>query len=385
MAKPSGALCNLSCSYCFYKPKEPISGGPTEFMSYLTLENYLKQMISAEPTDNVTISWQGGEPTLLGIEFYRKAIDLASKFLPKGKKLQWTMQTNGVLLDDEWCQFFRKNHYLVGISLDGPKEAHDAYRRNSEGQGTFERVIQAIDLLKRHRVDFNVLCCVHSANSNKGLKVYRFFRDNLGVQYMQFIPVVEFISRTRLDSNRVTSRSVNPAQWGQFLIQVFDEWVRHDVGKVFVPLFDWALWSWMGLESPACIFKQICGRALVVEHSGDVYSCDHFVDATHLVGNINDLALEEITESDEQKQFGLRKSQLPKQCLRCNVRFVCNGECPKNRFVAADGDGELGLNYLCEGYKNFFRHIDKPMRIMADLVCTGRFADEVMQSNYLRS
>jgi uncharacterized protein len=329
MAKPSGALCNLSCSYCFYKPKKPLSGDTTRFMSYLTLENYLKQMISAEPSDIVTISWQGGEPTLLGIEFYRKAVEIAAKFLPKGKKIEWAMQTNGILLDEKWCDFFEQNHYLVGLSLDGPKEAHDAYRRNHKGQGTFDSVIRAVELLKGHNVDFNVLCCVHSANSDKGLQVYRFLRDNLGVQYIQFIPVVEYVSTTSPNSNHVTSRSVKPAQWGQFLIQVFDEWVRHDVGKVFVLLFDWVLWPWLGLESPACIFKQVCGRALIVERSGDVYSCDHFVDPDHFVGNISNLPLARIVECEKQKQFGLRKSFLPDQCLKCNMLFVCNGECTK--------------------------------------------------------
>ena len=380
MAKPAGARCNLSCSYCFYRSKDFRHQSANNFMSEQVLEKYVSQVIASEPTDQATIAWQGGEPTLLGVEFYRKAANLASKYLPRGKRIQWTMQTNGTLLNDDWCDFFRQNGYLVGISLDGPQEVHDAYRKDSQGNGTFVEVIHAIELLKKHEVDFNVLCCVHSANGNMGLGVYRFLRDNVGSRYIQFIPVVEHAMGNRRLSQTcdlVTSRSVQPMQWGQFLIDVFDEWVHNDVGEVFVLIFDWALASWLGLESPACIFQRKCGRALVLEQNGDIYSCDHFVNQENLIGNIQTQPLVKILSSKKQSKFGARKENLPIYCEKCNFRFACNGECPKNRFTSTF-TGEPGPNYLCAGYKRFFAHIDKSMQIMACLVSLGRPVEEIM-------
>jgi len=353
-------------------------------MTDKVLEKYISQVIALEPTKQVTLAWQGGEPTLLGIDFYRKAANLATKYLPKGKKIQWTIQTNGVLLDNEWCDFFRQNQYLVGVSLDGPRDAHNAYRRDSFGKGTFNKVIRGIQLLKKHKVDFNILCCVHSANGDRGLEVYRFLRDNLEVRYVQFIPVVERSKNGQsasVSGHIATSRSVRPIQWGEFLIDVFDEWVHHDVGKVFVMIFDWTLSSWLGIESPACIFQQRCGHAPILEHNGRLYCCDHFVNDAHFIGDISISPLTKVLASKKQIEFGERKAYLPKYCQKCSVRFACNGECPKNRFIRSP-DGESGLNYLCEGYKRYFTYVDKPMKIMASLISLGRLAEEIMSIQY---
>ncbi len=374
IAKPAGSKCNLSCNYCFYIGTNTQKNS-ADFMSYKTLENFISQVLFSPP-EQVSITWQGGEPTLLGIDFYKKAKNIAEKYSPFDKKIQWSIQTNGTLLDDEWCSFFRDNNYLVGISLDGPRECHNSYRKDSHGAGTFDSVFHAIETLKRHKVDFNVLCCVHDANQDKALEVYRFLRDSVGARYIQFIPIVER-KTSDLNTNTVTSRSVQPAKWGKFLIDVFEEWVQNDVGKVFVLMFDWTLSSWLNLNNPACIFQQTCGNAVVLEKNGDIFSCDHFVKAENLIGNINSSSLTKIVLSDKQKAFGKQKSNLPKNCLNCKVRFACNGECPKNRFVTSPGE-EAGLNFLCEGYKAFFEHVDKPMRMMAYLVRHGRYAEEIM-------
>lgn len=374
LAKPVGASCNLSCKYCFYKNKETDSK-QSPIMSDEVLDAYIKQLIEMEPSDQAVIAWQGGEPTLAGIDFYKKAVTLAAKYLPKNKTIQWTIQTNGVLLNGEWCSFFRENNYLVGLSLDGPKNVHDAFRVDRAEAGSFEAVMNAVELLKRHRVEFNILCCVHAANENWALEVYRFLRDVAGARYIQFIPVVERLSEPQQPEGKmpVSSRSVHPAQWGQFLNDVFDEWVQRDVGEVFVLLFDWTLAAWVGLESPACIFQEKCGEAVVLEREGSIYSCDHFVDDTHLLGNILETPLQKLCRSSKQLEFGHEKSQLPKACLECEYRFACNGECPKNRFNS--------LNYLCEGYKNFFAHTAKPMWKMAQLILAGHSAAEIMNAN----
>jgi uncharacterized protein len=376
LAKPVGASCNLACKYCFYKDKET-GNQRSPVMSDEVLEAYIKQLIEMEPSDRVVIAWQGGEPTLAGIDFYKKAVKTASKYLPENKTIEWTMQTNGVLLNDDWCRFLRENSFLVGLSLDGPKTVHDAFRVDRAEAGSFEAVMNAVELLKRHRVEFNVLCCVHAMNENRALEVYRFLRDVAGTRYIQFIPVVERLSGRQQSEGKwpVSSRSVGSAQWGRFLIEVFDEWVRRDVGEVFVLLFDWTLASWVGLESPACIFQENCGEAVVLERDGNIYSCDHFVDEAHLLGNILGTPLAELCRSSKQLAFGQQKSQLPNTCLECNFRFACNGECPKNRVD--------GHNYLCEGYKNFFSHTAKPMHKMAQLVLAGHPAAEIMNGEML--
>lgn len=375
LAKPVGSACNLACKYCFYKDKE--SNHLSQLMSDKVLDAYIEQLIEMEPSDRVVAAWQGGEPTLAGIDFYRKAVETAAEYLPKNKTIQWTIQTNGVLLDDDWCSFLRENNFLVGLSLDGPRMVHDAFRVDKAEVGSFEAVMNAIELLKRYQVEFNVLCCVHSKNEGRAQEVYRFLRDNAGVRYIQFIPIVERLSGPQQPEGKmpVSSRSVHPAKWGQFLNDVFDEWIRRDVGEVFVLLFDWALAAWVGLESPACIFQDDCGRAVVLERGGNVYSCDHFVDEVHLLGNILETPLQELCQSSKQLTFGQQKSQLPKTCHECDYRFACNGECPKNRFNKQ--------NYLCEGYKSFFAHTAEPMQKMANLILTGHSAAEIMNAKML--
>ncbi|MFN8160430.1 MAG: anaerobic sulfatase maturase [Solirubrobacterales bacterium] len=383
LAKPAGAICNLDCSYCFYLTKEELYPGSKFRMSEEVLRAYLGQAIASEPGPTVTVAWQGGEPTLLGVDFYRRAAEIVADLLPAGKTVEWTMQTNGTRLDEEWCELFAEHGYLVGLSLDGPRPLHDAYRLDKRGRGTFDRVVEAARLLDRRGVDFNLLCCVSAANADRGLEVYRFFRDGIGARYMQFIPVVERIDEHgatghRQSGDRVTDRTVSGEQWGGFLIEVFDEWVSRDVGEVFVVSFDWALAAWLGMESPVCLFRERCGAALALEHNGDLYSCDHFVEPGHLLGNILSAPLSELAASDRQRRFGEQKEAgLPGYCRRCEVRFACNGECPKNRFLSTP-DGEPGLNYLCAGYRAFFNHVDRPMRVMADLLRSGRPAVEAM-------
>ncbi|HZE17373.1 MAG TPA: SPASM domain-containing protein, partial [Mycobacterium sp.] len=286
------------------------------------------------------------------------------------------IQTNGTLLTDEWCSFLAEHRFLVGISIDGPRHLHDTHRLDKKGRPTFDRVIEGLQRLQAHRVDVNVLCTVNSANEEHPLEVYRFFRDRLGLRHIQLIPIVERAGPP--DATAVTERSVNPTAWGDFLIAVFDEWLARDVGTVFVSHFDAALASWAGTRPGLCIFGETCGDAVALEHNGDVYSCDHFVEPEHLIGNIHRTHLVELLASRPQRDFGLAKRDtLPTYCQACTVRFACQGECPKNRFVPTP-DGEPGLNYLCAGYKAFFTHIDGPMRLMADLVRAGRYADEVM-------
>jgi uncharacterized protein len=377
LAKPAGASCNLRCAYCFYRAKDELYAKSKPSMSEEVLESYIRQLIEMEPTDQVVIAWQGGEPTLLGIDFYKRAVNIASKYLPDGKQIQWTIQTNGTLLTDEWCDFFIKNNFLVGLSMDGPRELHNRFRVDQQGKGTFDSVMHAVDLLKAHNVEFNILCCVHSENQNRGLEVYRFLRDIVGAHYIQFIPIVEYLSINGQSSCVVSNRSVEPIKWGQFLIDVFDEWIHKDVGEVFVLMFDWTLASWIGLESPVCIFRQNCGKSLVLEWNGDVFSCDHFVDNIHFLGNILEVPLKQLCKSNKQLCFGNSKGHLPKCCRDCTYSFACHGECPKNRLITTPTH-KLGLNYLCIGYKVFFAHTAKPMQIMANLVLSGRSASEIM-------
>ena len=286
-----------------------------------------------------------------------------------------TIQTNGILLDDGWCEFFRKNRFLVGISIDGPRELHDTCRTDAAGGGTFDRVMKGLTLLKKHKVDSNILCTVNAVNGDHPLEVYRFFRDEVKAQFIQFIPVVE---RDR-QSGTVTPLSVSPEQYGKFLIGVFDEWVKHDVGTTYIQHFDTALANWYGEPHGVCVFSPVCGSAMVIEHNGDIYSCDHFVDRDHLQGNIQDIPLIELVNSGRQRQFGLdKREKLPEYCQNCPVLFACRGECPKNRF-ALTPDGEPGLNYLCDGYRMFFSHIDRPMKFMVEELRAGRAPANVMK------
>ena len=375
MAKPGGSRCNLSCHYCFYLHKGELYPGSRFRMSDELLEEYIRQTIEAHCIRDVTFAWQGGEPTLLGRDFFEKAMFLQKKYCGPGMVIHNTIQTNGILLDDEWCEFFRKNRFLVGISIDGPRELHDACRTDATGKGTFYRVMQGLALLKKHKIDFNILCTVNAVNGDHPLEVYRFFRDETKAQCIQFIPVVE---REYL-RDTVTPWSVGPEQYGKFLIGVFDEWVRHDVGTIYVQHFDAALANWYGEPHGICVFSPSCGSAMVIEHNGDVYSCDHFVDRDHLLGNILEVPLIELVNSNRQRQFGRdKREKLPKYCRECPVLFACRGECPKNRCTVTP-DGEPGLNYLCEGYRMFFSHIDRPMKFMVKELTANRPPSNVMK------
>jgi uncharacterized protein len=380
LAKPTGAICNLDCEYCYFLTKEALYPGDRFRMRADVLEAYITQLLEAHVTDHVTIAWQGGEPTLMGIEFFRRAVELAERVKRPGVHLEHTIQTNGTLLTDEWALFFASHGFLVGLSIDGPQALHDRYRVDKSGRPTFDRVVAGYRLLRRHGVDVNVLCAVNRVNADHPRDVYRFFRDELGAHYLQLIPIVERDSDTGFqEGDSVTDRSVTAEQWGSFLVAVFDEWVANDVGRMFVINFDAALGKWLGLSGGMCIFDETCGNALALEHNGDVYSCDHYVEPGHLLGNIATTHLVELVAKPEQREFGAAKlDTLPGQCRVCAVRFACNGECPKNRFISTD-EGDPGLNYLCAGYLEFFTHVDHPMRVMADLLRGGRYADEAME------
>lgn len=396
LAKPSGAVCNLACDYCFFLSKDQLYPGARFRMSDEVLRAYLRQLIEGHRTTDVVVAFQGGEPTLLGKDFFRRAVAFAREVAGPGRQLEFSVQTNGTLLDDEWAELFAEDGFLVGLSIDGPAVVHDRYRVDKRGAPTHERVVGAWRLLSRHGVDTNILCAVNAHNGDRGLETYRYFRDELGARFLQFIPIVERATPETIEhANRgwgeglhrplyrqagslVTERSVRPDQWGRFLVEVFDEWVRHDVGEVFVPAFEAALAAWLGLDPSMCIFKRTCGTALALEHNGDVYSCDHYVEPEHRLGNVLQHHLVELVASPEQHRFGKAKATLPAVCEACDVRFACNGECPRNRFVETTDD-EPDLNYLCAGYKRFFHHIDEPMRVMAAAIERGGFADEVME------
>jgi uncharacterized protein len=396
LAKPTGAICNLDCTYCFFLSKDALYPGQSMRMSDETLEAYISQLLSAHTTPEVTIAWQGGEPTLMGLDFFRRAVELVERHRTPTQQIEHTIQTNGTLLDDEWCEFFEANGFLVGLSVDGPREMHDAYRVWKNGRGSFDDVMRAWDLLQRHGVEVNVLCTLHAANADHPLEVYRFFRDEMGVRYLQFIPILERATPETIDlanagwserpgrhrrlyvqeGDLVTERSLRPEQYGDFLVGVFEEWVRHDVGEVFVHMFDVTIGAHVGLYT-LCIHSPTCGNALALEHNGDLYSCDHFVEPDHLLGNIGTTQMVELVASPKQRAFGQAKADtLPRQCRECDVRFACNGGCPKDRF-AVTADGEAGLNYLCPSYLRYFHHVDEPMRRMAELIRSGRFADEI--------
>ena len=383
LAKPSGATCNLACSYCFFLDKELLYPNSKFRMSEETLEAYIRQLIETHRSNQVTVAWQGGEPTLMGVDFYRKAIEYQEKYRKPGMSFENTMQTNGTLLDDEWCEFFKENDYLIGISIDGPRHLHDAHRVDKGGAPTFDRVMRGLRLLQKHGVEYNILVTVNRLTADHPKEVYRFLRDEAKTEWIQFIPVIERTNPDGLNliqqGEQVSPRSVRPEQFGRFLIQVFDEWVQNDVGKIYVQTFEAALRNWMRLPtSGMCVFEKTCGYGLALEHNGDLYACDHFVEPDYLLGNIKAEHMIELVGSDEQYKFGQDKyDSLPKYCLECPVLFACNGECPKNRFITTP-DGEAGLNYLCAGYKAFFQRVDEPMKIMAMLMSSGRPASDVM-------
>jgi uncharacterized protein len=379
IAKPTGARCNLNCSYCFFLKKERLYPESHFRMSEEVHEAYIRQLLESHQVPQVTVTWQGGEPTLMGLDFFRRSLVLQKKYAKPGTRIENTFQTNGVLLNAEWCRFFHENGFLIGLSMDGPRDLHDFYRKDKGGRGTFDRVLKAARLLQDHQVEFNVLCTVNRKNADQPIEVYRFFRIELGAQYIQFIPIVERDNESCFqEGNRVTDRSVRPDQWGHFLIEIFDEWVRRDVGQTFVLNFDGALAGWLGRARTVCIFGPTCGQGMALEHNGDLYSCDHFVEPNYYLGNILKTPMVDLVASEKQRQFGQdKKDTLPRYCRECEVRSICNGECPKNRFIETPG-GEPGLNYLCSGYKAFFQHADKPMQIMADLIRRGRLAEGVM-------
>jgi uncharacterized protein len=384
LAKPTGAVCNLACKYCFFLSKEALYPDSDFRMSDEVLEAYIRQLIEAHRIPQVTIAWQGGEPTLMGIDFYRYAIELQEKYRKPGMTFENTMQTNGTLLNDEWCRFFRENNFLIGISIDGPRELHDAYRVNRKGKGTFDMVMHGLRLLQKHGVEYNILTTVNRVNADHPLEVYRFLRDEAKTSWIQFIPIVERINRDGStlcqEGDRVSERSVRPDQLGNFLISIFDEWIYNDVGKMFVQTFEAAARNWMRLPSSGmCVFDETCGTGLAMEHNGDIYSCDHFVEPKYLLGNIMDKELASLVSSERQHSFGSnKKDSLPMECLECDAYFACHGECPKNRFLKTV-TGELGLNYLCDGWKTFFHHINYPMQIMVALMLRGYPASEVMR------
>ena len=383
MAKPTGSACNLNCDYCFFLKKEKLYPESNFRMSDEVHEAYIRQLLEAHQVSQVTVAWQGGEPTLMGLDFFRRSMELQKKYQKPGTRIENTFQTNGILLNDEWGQFFHDNNFLIGLSMDGPKELHDYYRKDKGGHGTFDRVVRAARLLQKHKVEFNILCTVNSKNAEHPLKVYRFFRDELGANYIQFIPIVERINENGetgfQEGNKVTDRSVRPDQWGRFLVEIFDEWVKRDVGRTFVLNFDGALAGWLNMAGTVCIFGPTCGLGMALEHNGDLYSCDHFVEPNYYLGNILKTPMIDLVASEKQRKFGQdKKDRLPRFCRECEVRSICNGECPKNRFIETP-DGEPGLNYLCEGYKAFFKHADRPMKIMADLIRRGKLAEEVMK------
>jgi len=349
-------------------------------MSDELLECFTRQYIQAQRMQQVTFVWQGGEPTLMGLNFFCKAVEFQRMYARPGMRVENAFQTNGTLLDDDWCKFFKENNFLVGISIDGPPELHNMYRIDKGGAETSNDVLRGLTLLKEHEVDFNILCTVHAANVENPLEIYQYFRDKLGVKYIQFIPIVERDNKTGFQTgNKIRNRSVTDKKYGTFLITIFDEWVSNDVGTMFVQIFDEALGKWLGSAGGLCVFEKTCGLGLVIEHNGDLFSCDHFVEPKHKLGNIIETDMIDMVTSHKQFKFGMQKrDSLPQFCLDCEVRFVCNGGCPKNR-VKHTPNGVYGLNYLCEGYRAFFNHIDEPMRIMVDLIRRRRQPAEIMK------
>ena len=394
MTKPVGPICNLNCTYCFYLEKEKLFGETEQFrMSDEVLEAYIRQYIEQQKVPEVSFAWQGGEPTLLGVDFFKKVILLQKKYAG-GKRITNAIQTNGTLLNDEWCEFLVQHDFLVGLSIDGPPELHDAYRVDKRDRPSSEAVLRGLEFLKKHKVEFNTLTVVNRKNSKHAARVYRFLKE-IGSGYIQFIPLVErdadAVAKNlgldlslppdlqRVERNRmVTEWSLIPEDYGEFLVNVYNDWVRNDVGKTFVQFFDVALGNWMGMSGALCVFSPTCGTAMALEHNGDLYSCDHYVYPKYKLGNILNQSIKQMVESPEQRKFGRDKQDsLPKFCRQCSVRFACHGECPKHRFMKTP-DGEPGLNYLCPAYKRIFNHMKPTMEIMTQLLRAGRPASEIM-------
>lgn len=373
MLKPAGAHCNLACKYCYYLEKNNLyQNSHRHLMTDEMLEQFTREYIEAQTMPQVLFTWHGGEPLMRSIDFYKKALALQKKYA-HGKQIDNVIQTNGTLLTDEWCEFFAKNHWLVGISIDGPQEYHDHYRVTPAGKPSWEKVMQGIQLLKKHRVEWNAMAVVNAYNAEHPLEFYHFFRDN-GCQYLQFTPIVERLTEhedgrtlASLADDReipLADASVTPQQWGNFLCTIFDDWVRHDVGKTFVEIFDCTLANWMGVLPGICAYSKECGHAGVMEHNGDVYSCDHFVFPEYKLGNIRDQSLIDMLYGEKQQAFSrLKHTSLPRQCKECDMEFACHGECPKNRFEK-DKYGEPGLNYLCQGYYQYYSHVAPYMDFM---------------------
>lgn len=389
MAKPIGPKCNLNCTYCYYLEKNKLYPDTSNFkMSEETLEAFTKQYIQEQKADTVIFTWQGGESTMLGIPFFKKALDLQKKYA-NGKTIENSFQTNATLLTDEWGKFLADNNFLVGVSIDGPEDLHDHYRKYADGKPSWKKVMRGIEILHRHKCEFNTLSVVNDYNSKHPLRVYNFLKE-IGSTYMQFIPIVE---RRALDENNVlklvapnfygeaevTEWSVTPKDYGDFLISIFDEWVKKDVGRYYVQLFDVTLGNWVGAPPGLCVFAETCGQATVLEHNGDMYACDHFVYDDFFIGNIQNQSLGDMLKSPKQFQFGLdKKNKLPFYCRRCEFLFACHGECPKHRF-AKTPNGEEGLNYLCESYKMFFGHVKPHMNYMANELNNHRAPAGIME------
>lgn len=388
MLKPAGAHCNLACKYCYYLEKNKLY--PTaqrHLMSDEMLEQFTREYIEAQTMNQVLFTWHGGEPLLRSIDFYRKALSLQQKYAG-GRRIDNVIQTNGTLLTDEWCEFFAQNHWLVGISIDGPQPDHDHYRLTAAGKPSWKKVMQGIKLLKKHGVEWNAMAVVNAYNANHPLEFYRFFKEN-GCQFLQFTPIVERLTRhedgrtlaSLADKNEIplSEASVTPEQWGYFLCAIFDEWVRKDVGKIFVEIFDCTLANWMGVSPGICAYSKECGHAGVMEHNGDVYSCDHFVFPEYKLGNIRDHSLIDMLYGEQQQEFSrLKHSSLPRQCKECDMEFACHGECPKNRFMK-DKYGDSGLNYLCPGYYHYYQHVAPYMDYMKQELMSQRPPSNIMK------
>lgn len=388
MLKPAGAHCNLACKYCYYLEKNKLY--PTaqrHLMSDEMLEQFTREYIEAQTMNQVLFTWHGGEPLLRSIDFYRKALSLQQKYAG-GRRIDNVIQTNGTLLTDEWCEFFAQNHWLVGISIDGPQPDHDHYRLTAAGKPSWKKVMQGIKLLKKHGVEWNAMAVVNAYNANHPLEFYRFFKEN-GCQFLQFTPIVERLTRhedgrtlaSLADKNEISlsEASVAPEQWGYFLCAIFDEWVRKDVGKIFVEIFDCTLANWMGISPGICAYSKECGHAGVMEHNGDVYSCDHFVFPEYKLGNIRDHSLIDMLYGEQQQEFSrLKHSSLPRQCKECDMEFACHGECPKNRFMK-DKYGDSGLNYLCPGYYHYYQHVVPYMDYMKLELMSQRPPSNIMK------
>lgn len=361
MVKPAGSACNLNCRYCYYLEKAGLYGGREPLMSDELLDTYVRQYLEANETGEITFCWHGGEPLLSGIDFFRKALKLQRKYAD-GRKVFNTLQTNGTKVDENWCCFFRDNEFLVGISIDGPRDIHDGYRKSKSGNSTFDSVLRAISLFKRFGVEFNTLSVVNNLSEGRGAEIYRFFRNEIESRYMQFLPA----------ANKTLPWAVSSTGYGDFLCDVFDEWIRQDVGEYYVQIFDATLAQWCGLTSGVCSINEICSDSLTVEHNGDVYPCDHYVSPEYRLGNIKENSLREIFESKDRIDFALSKrNSLPADCLKCKYNFACHGECPEHRVA--------GKNVLCSGLKAYFSHVSPYMDRMKELLSEGRGPAEIMK------